>query len=119
MHTSGPVRNPSPPFRGERKGPTRHGSAQSAARGQAPAWEGEVGGGDRTKSSPHPGPLPQGAEREMRCHFLCRSRLPRNVHALALARGAAIPVVNIGATFGNLRSEVLGKELARLAYQKR
>ena len=34
-------------------------------------------------------------------------------------RGATIRVVKIGATFGNLRSEVLGKELARLAYQRR
>jgi threonylcarbamoyladenosine tRNA methylthiotransferase MtaB len=34
---------PSPPFRGERERPMPHGSARSAARGQAPAWEGEVG----------------------------------------------------------------------------
>src|SRR6266480_1485629 len=51
---AGPVRNPSPPFRGEREGPTPQ------------AWEGEVGGGNRAESptSPRPSP-PPGAEREM------------------------------------------------------
>src|SRR2546423_15668137 len=39
-HLAGPVRNPSPPFRGERKGPTPQ------------AWEGEVGG----RESGGPGP---------------------------------------------------------------
>src|SRR5947209_1183184 len=34
---------PSPPCSEEREGPAPHGSAQSAARGQAAAWEGEAG----------------------------------------------------------------------------
>src|SRR4051812_37204699 len=53
MHTSGPVRNPSPPFRGERKGPTPQ------------AWEGEVGG--RRPEIPHLTPTlsaPKGGEGE-------------------------------------------------------
>src|SRR5712672_1798245 len=53
-HLYGPVRKPSPPFRGEREGPTPQ------------AWEGEVGDGDHSESptSPRPSP-PPGAEREM------------------------------------------------------
>src|SRR4051794_22194132 len=49
------VRNPSPPFRGERKGPTPQ------------AWEGEVGGGDGSEIPHSPRPLrPQG--RRGRCN---------------------------------------------------
>src|SRR6266403_5098438 len=46
------MRNPSPPFRGERKGPTPQ------------AWEGEVGGGDPREipTSPRPSPPPRGGE---------------------------------------------------------
>jgi ceramide glucosyltransferase len=40
--------SPPPPFRKEREGPSPHGSARSAARGQAPGWEGGVGGGRRS-----------------------------------------------------------------------
>jgi hypothetical protein len=48
------VRNPFPPFRGEREGPTPQ------------AWEGEVGGSDGSEI-PHltPPSPPPGAEREM------------------------------------------------------
>jgi hypothetical protein len=55
--------SPSPPFRGEREGPNPHGSARRAARGQAPGWEGEVGGvADRRLGPPHPtlSPRPAG-----------------------------------------------------------
>jgi hypothetical protein len=77
-HLAGPVRNPSPPFRGEREGPTPHGSAQSAARGQAPAWEGEVGG--HPPGIPHLTPAlsaPRGGEGDAvssaapHCHEMC------------------------------------------------
>jgi len=47
-------------LRGERERPTPHGSAQSAARGQAPAWEGEVGRAANQSlllPPPHPNPL--------------------------------------------------------------
>jgi colanic acid biosynthesis glycosyl transferase WcaI len=46
---------PSPPFRGEREGPVARGSARSAARGQAPRGEGEVGAVDRRVGPPPPG----------------------------------------------------------------
>jgi hypothetical protein len=47
--------SPSPSFRGEREGPDPHGSAQSAPRGQAPGWEGEVGGVTNRLVGPPPG----------------------------------------------------------------
>jgi branched-chain amino acid transport system ATP-binding protein len=52
------------PLAGEREGPAPHGSAQSAARGQAPTREDEVGSAaalSREPPPPHPAPLrPQG-----------------------------------------------------------
>jgi hypothetical protein len=53
-HLAGRVRNPSPPFRGEREGPTPQ------------AREGEVGSASALESptSPRPSP-PPGAEREI------------------------------------------------------
>jgi cytochrome c oxidase assembly protein subunit 15 len=57
---------PSPPFRGEREGPAPRGSAQSKARGQAPAWEGEVADitAGRCRSPAHPTLSPRPAEGE-------------------------------------------------------
>ena len=98
-HLAGRVRNPSPPFRGEREGPLAHRrcatrQAHARVRRKGQAWEDEVGsaGALASPTSPQPSP-PQGAEREREGAAIDRALLPTSVIPVSALTGEGLPAL--------------------------